>query len=247
MTRRPACATTSVTAVTAVIAIIAVLACAGRAAAQPSAGTVFVTGSALAVIEQLPTTSSSGYDSNEDDGGTVAGGALSLGVHLTPRVSARAEWSASATREHEQRSGPIGLPYLTALTGPNLTVPEVTVPALPVIDQRLSTSRQAHALFSLLGYHLPAGRVTFEVLAGLGFVRQTTTSSYEYTYGPLSGLVIPPVRSETRFATWGTAAVAGLDVTAPLWRGAALVAGVRTYELGGALSVRPGLGLRWTF
>jgi hypothetical protein len=42
-------------------------------------------------------------------------------------------------------------------------------------------------------------------------------------------------------------AVVGADVAVSLTSHAALVPQVRAYALNGALQVRPGLGLRWTF
>ena len=59
-------------------------------------GTIFVAAAGFADMRRAPTSEVlNGPD--DDASGTVAGGALTLGVHLTPRLSVRAEWSLSDT------------------------------------------------------------------------------------------------------------------------------------------------------
>ena len=79
------------------------------ALAQPSSGTVFISGGAFAAIEQAPTTSGFGVP-DADASGTVAGGAQSLGAG--ERQARAATLRARLHRGHarddvgEHRAGP---------------------------------------------------------------------------------------------------------------------------------------------
>lgn len=210
------------------------------AVAQPSpdTGTVFIGASAFAAIEKLPTSNGLGL---EDDGsGTVAGGSLHLGLHLTPRVSARVEWGLTDTLRSTQILGvnPLAVsefPFLGASIGPER----------PIVRGGLERKRQTAVGTLLLGYHVPAGRASIEVLGGLGIVNQDLQEGYDVRI--LQSTLLPFPQPQYRTSTYHAVAVAGADVAVSLTEHAALVPTFRAFALSGGLSLRPGLGLRWTF
>jgi hypothetical protein len=214
---------------------------AALAQTAPSTGTVFVGLSGFADIRRAPTSEvQNGPD--DDASGTAPGGALTLGVHLTPRLSVRAEWSLSDTLSLD-RNSPI-YPYavedlVTRVLPPGLSSTSLLVP------QQTTEQRDVKAGFALLGYHLGAGRAQIELLAGLGLVNERVTTITEIQ---LPGIPrVPNYRSEYSTSAHHAVAVVGADASVSLTTHAALVPQVRVYALNGALQVRPGLGLRWTF
>ena len=92
------------------LALVCLVSAPRLAVAQPSTGTVFISGGGFAAIEQSPTSSGFGAP-RSDSGGTVAGGTLGVGIHLTEKISARVE--GSLTGELRQRQDAFGYPYLT--------------------------------------------------------------------------------------------------------------------------------------
>lgn len=218
--------------------VLAALLTALPAAAQPQSGTVFLSAGAVAVIDEAPDGGLTlGLTTEADGRTTMAGGALGLGVYLTPHVSVRAEVQV-AGRSTTRRD----LPGALAGTAPF------------TITQRYEVTRETTPVFALLAYHLPAGRLSVEVTGGLGLVRQSVTSRYEFSVsGPglgtgLGGAFLPTPTVDV-LTTSGTHAVAvvGADVAVAATGRLAVVPQVRAYVVGNALSVRPGIGLRWTF
>jgi hypothetical protein len=206
------------------------------AAAQPAAATVFVEGGAYADIRRAP--SSSVTLLGDDDGsGTVAGGTLGVGVFLTPRISVRAEWSMSGTLSID-RDVSI-LPY---------TAEDLVLSGLPLsllAPQDITEERDVKAGFALLGYHFNAGRTSIELLGGVGLVNEVVGTVTELSLPLVPGL--PDYRAEYSQSAHHAVAVLGAAAAVPLAGRAALVPQVRVYALNGALQVRPGLNLRWTF
>ena len=207
--------------------------------AQPAvdAGTVFVGASGFADIRRAPTTAlQNGPD--DDASGTAPGGALALGVYLTPRLSVRAEWSLSDTLslDRDSRIYPYAVEDLVfgGLSPVGLLVP-----------QGITEERDVKAGFALIGYHLGAGRVSIELLGGIGLVNEQVTTITEIQLPDFAG--VPDFRSEYSTSAHHAVAVVGADASVSLASHAALVPQVRVYALNGALQVRPGLGLRWTF
>jgi hypothetical protein len=213
------------------------------AAAQVAAdtGTIFVGAAGFADLRRAPTAEvQNGPD--DDASGTVAGGALTLGVHLTPRVSVRVEWSLSDTLSLE-RNSPI-FPYAVE----DLVVrglPAAVPPTSLLVPQQTTEQRDVKAGFALLGYHLGAGRASVELLAGLGLVNERVTTITEIQLPILPR--VPNYRSEYSTSAHHAVAVVGADAAVSLTTHAALVPQVRVFAVNGALQVRPGLGLRWTF
>jgi hypothetical protein len=217
------------------------------ASAQVAAdtGTVFVGAAGFADMRRAPTSEvQNGPD--DDASGTAAGGALTLGVHLTPRLSVRAEWSLSDTLSLD-RNSPV-YPYavedlvtrgLGGLSPSGLPSTSLLVP------QQTTEQRDVKAGFALLGYHLGAGRAQIELLAGLGLVNERVTTITEIQLPILPR--VPNYRNEYSTSAHHAVAVVGADAAVSLTSHAALVPQVRVYALNGALQVRPGLGLRWTF
>ena len=211
------------------------------ALAQPAAGTVFVAASGFADIRRAPTTTLL-RSPNDDSSGTVPGGALALGVYLGPRLSVRAEWSLSDTLSSSRDLGIY--PYAADdLVGTLL--PGIVPPNSLVVPQEVTEERDVKAGFALLGYHLTAGRASIEILGGVGLVNERVTLVTELHLPRLPD--IPDYRSEYTTSAHHAVAVVGADGAVSLTSHAALVPQVRLYSLNGALQIRPGLGLRWTF
>lgn len=221
------------------------------AAAQPSPepGTVFIGASGFAAVEKAAETTGFG---EADNGGTVAGGALSVGVHLTQRVSARFEWGLTDRLKTNQ---PVGIPFATGLDLPRLGAtlggieagfsfgtPQLTA---SVVETSYRQERQTMAGLALLGYHLGDGRVSLEVLGGLGLVNQEIETSYDVRILRGQRLSLPQPSYST--STYHAVGVVGADVTVALTDHAAVVPSIRAFALNNGLSLRPGLGLRWTF
>lgn len=213
------------------------------ALAQPSTGTVFVSGGAFAAIEQTPT--STGFGTPESDGGgTVAGGMLGVGIHLTEKISARVEWSLTDALR-DRREG-FTLPFLTSeivSSLPMTSIGRFGEPSLSVVPITPETKRTTAAAFAMLGYHVPAGRASIELVGGLGLLNTDLETSYDVRIAT-ERLTVPAAFTSS---TYHAVAVVGADVAVRLTDHAALVPQVRAYALGGGLSVRPGLSLRWTF
>lgn len=218
------------------------------AAAQPSPerGTVFIGAAGFAAIEKE---ADAGFD-EADTGGTVAGGMLSVGVHLTPRVSARFEWGLTDRLKTDQ-SYVIGVPVdssLSQLLGRNGLGTGMTFgPAdfTSVLPSNYRIERETMTGLALLGYHLGDGRVSLEVLGGLGFVNQEVETKYDLRI--LFGARESLSRQSYTTSTYHAVGVVGADVTVALTDHAAVVPSVRAFVLNSGLSLRPGLGLRWTF
>lgn len=211
------------------------------ALAQPDSGTVFFGAGALASIERLPRTSNLGIATDERDG-TVAGGVLALGVYLTPHVSARVEWSL--TDQLEFGTEVTEFPVQTPNVGPNL-------PTRLVIGPRIQGRRQAKVGAALLGYHVGSGRHALELLGGVGWVADETRVRYDFR---IAGPMVPGVQlslpfpsSESRSTVYYTVAMAGADVKVGLTEHVAIVPNIRLFGASGGLSIRPGVGVRWTF
>ncbi len=222
------------------------------ATAQPARGTVFVSASGFAAIETAPTFGGLGVAS-DGDSSTVAGGALGLGVHLTERLSARLEWSLTGALKQSQGMGGYPLFLGGGLTdvfafGPGTNVP--TTPGLTSLSfapESIESKRSTSAAFALLGYHLGGGRTSLELLGGLGLLNQDVTTRYVYDRRRFGGLGLPFPIADDKTSSYHAVAVVGADLAVTLTGHAAIVPQVRVYALNGGLSVRPGVGLRWTF
>lgn len=220
----------------ATLPALAFLLLACTAWAQPASGTVFISGAAFAAIEKAPEAKGIGITAG-DASGTVAGGALGIGVYLTPRVSARFEWSLTDALKESQH---LGISPLAATSAAGLVFPGTTI-----VDQTYESRRSTAAGFALLGFHVAAGRASVEVLGGLGLVHQDMTTSYDVRILPAFGLPVP--RTDYTASSYAAAAVVGADLAVGLTEHASIVPHVRAYALSGGLSLRPGLALRWTF
>ena len=207
------------------------------ALSQPATGTVFVEGGAYADIRRGPSSNATLFG-DDDSSGTVPGGTLGVGVYLTPRISVRAEWSMSGTLSLD-RDVSI-LPYtaedLVLRTGRPLSL---------LAPQEITEQRDVKAGIALLGYHFTAGRTAIELLGGVGLVNERVGTVSDLQLPVLPGL--PEYRAEFTQSAHHAVAVLGAGAAVSLAGHAALVPQVRVYALNGALQVRPGLNLRWTF
>ena len=223
------------------LSLLCVAACLAPALAQaqpqPAAGTVFVEGGVYADIRRAPSTS--GVLPDDSDGsGTVAGGTLGLGVYLTPRISVRGEWSMSGTLsiEHDASILPYAIEDLVQGLG---------FPTSILAPQQITEERDVKAGFALLGYHFSAGRTAIELLGGVGLVNERVGTVTGIRIPVLPGF--PDYQAEYAQSSHHAVAVLGAGAAVTLAGHAALVPQVRVYALNGALQVRPGLNLRWTF
>ena len=242
--------------------LLAFSALAVPASAQPESGTVFIGAGALASMERSSRSSSLGTSDNRD--GTAAGGALQIGVYLTPRVSARFEWSMTDWLEYRNDGGIYPL-YAAAGPGPGpgpgpgrgILSPGMEGRVGPTLAESLIAPygvrgrARSKAGFALLGYHLGSRRASVEVMGGMGWIAKTTRTSYDFGIAqPLINLLpdaLPVRGGESRYTDYQTVGVAGLDATVALTDHAAVVPQLRVFASGGDLSLRPGVGIRWTF
>lgn len=217
------------------LAASALLVSAAAASAQATTGTTFLTAGAFAAIERPATTEGPGYDPGSLDG-TVAGGLLGVGVHLTDHVSARLEGALTD--------------WLTE-RGPSYGYPIATRPEALSLVPSFEQSRRTQAWFATLGYRVGGGRVRLEPLAGLALVNERVRTSYDVRILAASSMMPPNLASTVpagvTTSSWLTTAVVGADVRVALTEHAAVVPHVRAYAVQGGLSVRPGVAVRWTF
>jgi hypothetical protein len=207
------------------------------AAAQHDRGTVYISGGAFAAIEQAP--SSTGFPGVDSDAsGTVPGGMLGLGVHLTPRISARVEWSMTGELDVAQA---YAYPALLQAAG----VSSLPISDLSIYAPGIEARRRTTSGYALLGYHVTGRRLGLEVLGGVGLVNEDTTSEYDVRI--LARAIFPAPMLELKSSSYHAVAVVGADVAVALTRRAAVVPSLRAYALNGGLSLRPGVSLRWTF
>lgn len=207
------------------------------AAAQQDRGTVFISAGAFAAIEQAP--SSTGYPGLDTDAsGTVPGGMLGIGVHLTPRVSARLEWSMTGELDVQQAYAYPALLQTPEFVG--LPISDLSIYAPGIESRRRTTST-----YALLSYHVTGRRLGLELLGGVGLVNDDTTSEYDVRI--LARAIFPSPMPEFKTSSYASVAVVGADLAVSLTRRASVVPSVRAYALNGGLSVRPGVALRWTF
>ncbi len=221
----------------AVLALTLVTLAPASAAAQQDRGTVYISGGAFAAIEQAP--SSTGFGGDTDASGTVPAGMLGVGVHLTPRVSARVEWSITDELDINQAYAYPALLSLAPGVG-SLPFSDLSIYAPGIESRRRTTSG-----YALLGYHVTGRRLGLEVLGGVGLVNEDTTSEYDVRI--LARAIFPSPMPELKTSSYHAVAVVGADLAVSLTRRAAVVPSLRAYALNGGLSVRPGVSLRWTF
>lgn len=200
----------------------------GTAHAQlhPSAG-VFVQGGVFASIERSPhaDVEPDVLGLLPDPSGTVAGGTIGVGAFLNPYLTARAE---------------------VALPG---TIDQRVERVISGVSGSFETRVQARDVYVLLGFETGANRrVRVSYLAG-AVVRRQRLGSVTTIVIPGPFPIIPPriQRVEQSLVSYGTSLAVGLDAAAALTSRMALAPHVRVVVIGGALSVRPGFHLRWSF
>lgn len=204
------------------------------ASAQPHSGTMFFTVGALANNERTSHASSFGGDPS-DLNGTVPGGALGLGVYLTPALSARVEWSMTSWLEYE-----------TELYVYPLAIGSGSI-GLRIFAPRFQGKRMSKTGLALLGYRVGPERAAVELLGGIGWVAQSTRSFCDSRIAIPASAVMGLVYPYGESSLYDAVGVMGVDATAALTDHAAVVPQFRTYVSNGILSMRPGLSFRWTF
>ncbi|MGE3470917.1 MAG: hypothetical protein AB7O28_11250, partial [Vicinamibacterales bacterium] len=206
----------------------------------PTTGTVFAGVQAYGSIEKVGGSAGFGVPW-PDQSGAVAGGGLGLGIQLTPAVSARIEWSATDTLTSSSMAGPLPLASFSLVAMPNGFPQTGTLPL--VVDQQSERRRTSTTALALLGYRLGGERLALELLGGLGIVYLDQRESYDVRI--LGASLVPS--TEYRTAAYRAVAAVGADVPVALTRHASLVPSVRAWAVDGGLTLRPGVGVRWTF
>lgn len=221
-----------------VFVCLTLLGCAAPAAAQ----SFFVEGGAVAAIERRGfSASSDGSLSSPNRDGVVAGGAVSVGTWLTPRVSVRLQFVVPGRVDsmEETTQGPVP----TDLSG-GLTV------FLPTVTRRTEVSERVTTTSVLVGYHMPRRHgVELSYLGGAAFLRSSQTARYTTSYNlppEVLALVLRPADMTTEFTStaYGVTAEVGMDADVRLSSRWSIVPQGRLVGYGGGLSIRPTVVLR---
>src|SRR5262249_27857584 len=208
---------------------------------------IFVTGDVLADLKRF-----SGDPNTPTLDGNAIGGGAGVGALVGGRwsISLDADWSASTTRTTRF---PIG-------------VLETFGNALPIpVRQSPTTSNRLTTVSALLGYHArPTDRVSVGVFGGLSFVHVRRTVDFIPYAVPVSLTMIDPgvtlplccypccFQRQERVDNV-PAATAGMEAAIDLGAHIAAVPQVRAHAFSlsdggpGGFSIRPGIGIRWTF
>ena len=210
-----------------------------------SAQTLFVEGAILASIERSTEYGSVTGATNTNGGGangTVAGGGVSIGHWLTPRVTVRLEVSLPG-RHVERAQIPIEIQTVgDALTGVPVTVPAYT-------DTREQT-RRLRTASAMLGYHLPRRRhVSLAYLGGVAFGARTVTQTvetFQLRLTPTRTIELVAQRLAYRATSYGIAAIVGMEGDVQMIRHLSVVPQIRGIGYDG-VSVRPAVALRATW
>lgn len=212
----------------------------GTAAAQ----SLFLDGAAFASIERRNNVEPPGsLGASLKDGGTVAGGGLTVGTWLTPRVTLRLEVALPATLRREATFSQVfpgagGIPQMTYSY------------SFQLLDQGRTFS-------TLLGYHTARRHgVQLGYLGGAAFVVQPQRIRNEF-HNPYVVAVNPIVGSpggvtvrddvhvdETRTTLHSVAAAVGLDADVALSAHISAVPQMRVVGLSNGLAIRPGVAVR---
>jgi opacity protein-like surface antigen len=224
------------------IAALFLFAAAGPASAQTDPG-LFVTGAGFAGIERVPHAeiddqSFPGLEFSDTDlSDTVFGWSVGIGTFVHPAWSVRFEFAVPGKLEEEGHTFDLGGGIS--------------------IGPRSSRSERAYNGSVLIGHHVPLNsRLSLGLLGGVVFGRIETRSVTEFSFDLLPPVPqipgvplpdFPPIRSEARMTSYHAGAGLGLDVDWALADRIVISPQLRAHALGGGLSLRPGVGLRFNF
>lgn len=218
------------------LAALALAAAAAPAAAQADPA-VFLTGAVFAGVERVSHAEVvRPLRQSVDMSGTVVGGSAGIGTFVHPVWSVRFEFAVPGTLEEEVDQfvlGGIGF-------GP-----------------RSTSTLRTYSGSVLAAHHVPLGdRVSLALLGGVVIGQRVSRTVTENVIifppeSPIPGvpfpLPLPPVRTETKTTTYHAGAGMGLDLDWALMDRIIITPQMRAHVLSGALSLRPGLGLRINF
>jgi hypothetical protein len=217
-------------------ALLFVVASINALAAQDEAPRIFVDGTGFIGFERTTRLS---YEtplvSDRDASGTVGGGGFSVGTFLAPRVSLRLEAAFPGSLDS---SYSVGSGFAVSPLG------EIT----EFVPQRVQEERRERSASVLLGYHTERRhRVRLGFLAGVAFLWQQQHSETEQTipgFPPFVPLRIQ--RTDLTATTYRPATAVGVEADVAMARHVALIPQMRVHAVAGALSLRPGIAVRWT-
>jgi hypothetical protein len=193
---------------------------------------------------------------------TVGGGsqsrdgeALTFGLRVDQALGSRwgveLEYVRGAEMENEFSAIPLitGLSSFQFASSSTSSLPFEVIRPLPPGGLTVLPNYRAEArrsTVSTLGwYRQPIGdRASLVYSAGLAFVIEETTTTYEFRGLPFQN-TLPPVTNE--FTRYTAAPVVGVDARVSLTDHASVVPGVRVIAVDSGLLIRPSVGLRWQF
>jgi opacity protein-like surface antigen len=223
------------------LAALVLAAAAAPAAAQVDPG-VFVTGSVFAGVERVSHAEieDSSFESvglsDTDLSDTVFGWSVGIGTFVHPAWSVRFELVVPGELEEEVNAFELGR-------------------GISVGPRSVHTLR-TYSGSALVGHHVAlSSRLSLGLLGGVVFGRRErhTVTEFSFILPPVP--VIPslpfpelfPIRSESKTTSYHAGAGLGLDVDWALAERMVVSPHVRAHVLSGALSLRPGVGLRFNF
>jgi hypothetical protein len=205
--------------------------------------TVFVEGGAFVGIERLSHTSTQPPNASLIDlSGTTVGGKVSVGAFLSPHWSVRMEVAAS---NRLKKTATLPPPIVVQPLSSSVGQPGAVIFPPIVVTRHIQNDYRAPSATVLVGYHTTRGhRVAVGFLGGLMFLEERQHSRSQTSY---SGIVIPPLITETTTINYRAAAATGIDVDIAFGEHLSFVPQVRADVFLGGLSVRPAVAFRWNF
>lgn len=223
-----------------------------EAQSAPAIGQPFVTGMAIVARETAPGPDSDAFFTGDRFDGSTTGAVAGVGLHLWTHWSVRIEGHLTDALTLHESIPSAGAAEIEAARRFAAVAVQFGFPPSPPENYLLSGTydyeRRDRAVLALAGRRFGARRVAVELLAGMGFIskREEATTVEVYVSGRTEA-VQPELRHTFARHTRQVTAVAGGDLTVRLRPRLHAVAGMRAYRIQEGLSLRSGLGLRWTF
>jgi hypothetical protein len=213
---------------------------------------VFAEGSLFAGFEnQSGTVSFSGDSSSDGPNSRVVGWTAAVGTFLMPRVSLRLEFAVPDKLEGAEVGYPVPLTQVSTLSSSSSVLGSTSdVVVYPI--REVKNERQTKTAAVLLAYSTDRRHgVRLSYLAGVAFIREASESAVE-TVTPGFSLGAPTVSSRTiryeyESTFYRSALTLGLDADMSVNAHLSVVPQIRAHAYTGALSVRPGIAVRWSF
>jgi hypothetical protein len=217
--------------------VLVVLASSPVAAQDREAPRVFVDGVAFVDFERTGRlTYQAPVAIEQDANGTVAGGGFAVGTFLGPHVSVRLETAFPASWD----STPNSLSSSVTFSSGGVTTAQFNANPVQQENRRYSAA-------ALVGYHTGRQRrARLGFLAGVAFLQEREHSVIQQTLPGFPPFIPTRIeRTELTATRYRAAPTVGVDADFAVASRIAIVPHVRVDAGSGALSVRPGIGVRW--